>query len=316
MKSANTMEQETLYKYFNGLTTQDEEMYILDWVEASEENRKRLQTERMLFDISLFSETQEKQKPSRRYILPILKWTAGVAATVVVLLSCSILLNEILNDDTLRMQTITVPAGQRAHIVLADGTTVWLNSQSTLTYHNNFGSKDRNVTLNGEAFFDVTPNKKVPFFVNTQQNQIRVVGTKFNVCSYDGTDSFEAALIEGIIDVFDVNDDATPIARLKKDDILVISNGISEHERIESYDFLRWKEGLYCFDDAPISEVFDKLKKYYNVNIVIDNPALLDYRCTGKFKEKDGIEHILRVLQRDNKFTFKTNVDTNTITIN
>ena len=309
------MDQELLYKYFNGLTTQAEEMQILDWVEASDDNQHRFQKERMLFDIALFSETEKKQNTSKQYILPILKWTAGIAASIIIVLSCGVLLREILHEDILQMQTVTVPAGQRAHIVLADGTTVWLNSQSTLTYHNNFGNKERNVTLNGEAFFDVTPNKKVPFFVNTQQNQIRVVGTKFNVCSYDNTNSFEAALVEGIIDVFDANNEATPIARLHKDDILVIADGIVMTERIESYDFLRWREGLYCFDDAPLNEVFDKLQKYYNVRIIVENSKLLDYRCTGKFKEKDGVDHILRVIQRDHKFTFKVDVDTNTITI-
>ena len=294
------MNQDLLYKYFQGNATIDEEKQILDWVDMSDENLKRFQKERMLFDIALFSESNSKQKSKRHYILPVLKWSVGIAASVLVLLSCGVLLREYLNsNELLHLQTVTVPAGQRAQIVLADGTTVWLNSQSTLTYHADFGRKDRNVTLNGEAFFDVTPNKKVPFFVNTQQNQIRVVGTKFNVCSYDDTNIFEAALVEGVIDVYNVMDEATPIARLHKNDILVAVDGVYSREKMESYDFLRWKEGLYCFDDAPLSEVFDKLQKYYNTRIIVETPSLLNYRCTGKFKERDGIEHILRVLQKD-----------------
>ena len=163
---------------------------------------------------------------------------------------------------------------------------------------------------------DVTPNKEVHFFVHTQQNHIRVVGTKCNVCSNDNTNSFETALVEGIVDVYNVMDEATPIARLHKDEILVAIDGVYSREKMEWYDFLRWKEGLYCFDDAPLSEVFDKLQKYYNIRIVVETPSLLSYRCTGKFKERDGIEHILRVIQKDHKFTFKTDIDNNTITIN
>ena len=309
------MNQDILYKYFQGNTTPNEESQILDWIDESPENQKQFQKERMLFDIALFSDAAQKPKAAKRYILPALKWSAGIAASIIVVLGCGILLSELLHTDTLQLQTVTVPAGQRAQIVLADGSTVWLNSQSTLTYHTNFGLKDRNVTLNGEAFFDVTPNKKVPFFVNTQQNQIRVVGTQFNVCSYDDTNSFEAALVEGIIDVFAVANEATPIARLRKDDILVMENGVYTQSRMDSQDFLRWKEGLYCFDDAPLSEVFDKLEKYYNISIVVETPNLLDYRCTGKFKERDGVEHILRVIQRDHKFNFNTNVEKNCITI-
>ena len=170
------MNQDLLYKYFQGNTTLDEEKQILDWVDLSDENLKRFQKERMLFDIALFSESNSKQKSKRHYILPVLKWGVGIAASVLVVLSCGVLLREYLNnnDDLLRLQTVTVPAGQRAQIVLADGSTVWLNSQSTLTYHADFGRKNRNVTLNGEAFFDVSPNKNVPFFVTTQQNQLLV----------------------------------------------------------------------------------------------------------------------------------------------
>lgn len=88
-------------------------------------------------------------------------------------------------------QTITVPAGQRAQITLADGTRVWLNAQSTLTYASNFGRKERNVELDGEAYFEVTKNKKLPFYVHTEMNKVRVVGTCFNVCAYKGSKEFE-----------------------------------------------------------------------------------------------------------------------------
>ena len=151
--------------------------------------------------------------------------------------------------------------------------------------------------------------------MNTEQNQIRVVGTKFNVCSYNGTDIFETALVEGIIDVYNVMDEATPIARLHKDEMLIAESGMYKRSKMDSHDFLRWKEGLYCFDDAPLSEVFDKLQKYYNISIVVENPSVLNYRCTGKFKERDGIEHILRVIQKDHSFSFKTDVERNTITV-
>ncbi len=308
------MDQDTLYKYFSGLATTEEEMQILDWVDESDENLKRFQKERLLFDIALFSDAEPKKKTVKHYILPVLKWSAGIAASVLVILSCGVLLREFGQNDALQMQTVSVPAGQRAQITLADGTTVWLNSQSTLTYHSNFGRKERNVRLDGEAFFDVTPNKKIPFNVNTEMNQIRVLGTKFNVCSYDNSNSFETALIEGAIDVY-VAGLEKPIARMKPDEFLSMTDGTVKRNKLDSYDFLRWREGIYCFDDAPLREVFDKLEKYYNIDIIVENANLLDYKCTGKFKESDGIEHILRVIQKDQTFAYNIDVERKNITI-
>ena len=144
---------------------------------------------------------------------------------------------------------------------------------------------------------------------------LRIVETKFNDWYSDYANNYANALVEAEVDVYNVMDEATPIARLHKDDVLLAVDGVYTREKMESYDFLRWTEGLYCFDDTPLSEVFDKLQKYYNTRILVETPSLLDYRCTGKFKERDGIDHILRVLQKDHKFTFKNDIEKNTITI-
>ena len=211
-------------------------------------------------------------------------------------------------------QTITVPAGQRAQITLADGTKVWLNSKSTLTYASNFGRKERNVELDGEAYFEVAKNKKIPFFVNTEINRVKVVGTHFNVCAYKGSNEFETTLIEGIVDIYPIGSDQV-ITRLTKDEFFGSYNGKYKKTTLPSYEYLRWKEGLYCFDDAPFNSLLNKLEKYYNVNISVRNLNILNYRCTGKFKEQDGIEHILKVIQKDHKFTYSINEEKDSIII-
>ncbi len=310
------MDQKILFKYFKGNTTHEEEKQILDWVESSDENRKQLQKERLFFDISNFSEPESQKANLKHRIYPALKWSMGIAAAVLVLLSCHVLLREYVIDNAYaNLQTVTVPAGQRVQIVLADGTMVWLNSQSTLTYQADFGRKNRNVTLDGEAFFNVQHNADIPFNVNTQHNQVRVVGTQFNVCAYNNTNSFETSLVEGIVDIYNADNTKEPLVRLHKDEMLVATNGVYRKNKISSYDFLRWKEGIYCFDDMPFSDVLSKLEKYYNIKITVENQSVLGYRCTGKFKERDGIEHILRVVQKDLKFKFITNSENNTIVI-
>ena len=309
------MNQDLLYKYFKGNANIEEEKQILDWVDASDENRKAFQKERMLLDIALFSEEKQPERLKRKTrILPILQWTARIAAVMIILFGSGLLFKDYRYNKSAQLQTVAVPAGQRAQITLADGTKVWLNSKSTLTYASNFGRKERNVELDGEAYFEVAKNKKIPFFVNTEINRVKVVGTHFNVCAYKGSNEFETTLIEGIVDIYPIGSDQV-ITRLTKDEFFGSYNGKYKKTTLPSYEYLRWKEGLYCFDDAPFNSLLNKLEKYYNVNISVRNLNILNYRCTGKFKEQDGIEHILKVIQKDHKFTYSINEEKDSIII-
>lgn len=307
------MNQNLLYKYFSGTASIEEEKQILDWVEASDENREAFLKERMLFDVALFSEKQETRKTAR--LIPMLRWTARVAAAVIVAVSGYFMTTDFIYNKGAQPQTITVPAGQRAQITLADGTRVWLNSKSTLTYAGNFGRKERNVQLDGEAYFEVAKNKSIPFYVQTEMHNVRVVGTCFNVCAYRDSKEFETTLVEGIVDIY-TSDSKQVVTRLQKDEFFANYDGRCKKTILPSYEYLRWKEGLYCFDDVPFSGILDKLEKYYNVKITVTSPRLLTHEgLTGKFREQDGIEHILRAISKEHPFKFRINEEKDSIII-
>lgn len=309
------MDQKLLYKYFKGIATTDEEKQILDWVDESPDNRKVFHKERMLYDIALFTDEKKLKKEERKArILPLLKWSARIAAVVVVALSCGFLFRDYQYNKKAQMQTVAVPAGQRAQITLADGTRVWLNAKSTLTYASNFGRTDRNIMLEGEAFFEVAKNKDIPFYVNTEKNKVRVVGTSFNVCAYKDSKEFETTLVEGIVDIYATGNEK-PIARLQKNEFFADYDGKLKKTVLPSYDYLRWKEGLYCFDDSELSHILNRLELYYNVKITVKNKKLLRHRYTAKFKEQDGVEHILKVIQKDQNFKYYINEEKDHITI-
>ncbi|WP_300699678.1 FecR family protein [Bacteroides sp.] len=309
------MNQELLYKYFKGTATIDEEKQILDWVEATEENREVFLKERMLYDISLFSDKQDTKQKKTIRLTPMLSWTARIAAVIIIGVCGYFMTADYLYNKDAQLQTITVPAGQRAQITLADGTHVWLNSKSTLTYASNFGRNERNVELDGEAYFEVAKNKKIPFYVNTEMHNVRVVGTSFNVCAYKGSKEFETTLVEGIIDIYTTHNEQV-VTRLKKEEFFANYDGKYKKAILPSYEYLRWKEGLYCFDDVPFGGILDKLEKYYNVKITVTSPKLLDHAgLTGKFREQDGIEHILRTISKDHPFKYSINEDKDSIII-
>ncbi len=311
------MEQATLYKYFRGEASVEEERAILDWVEASEENWQSFQNERLLYDTMLFATGIEEEPITQRRtirIRPLLKWSLRIAAIFIVLLSSFHLLNEYVIETNINLQQVIVPAGQRVHIILADGTSVWLNAKSTLEYNADFGKKKRVVNLDGEAYFEVTKNEKIPFLVNTEDNVIKVLGTSFNVSAYKGKKIFNTSLIEGSVEVYK-NGSNKPLVQLSKNEYLNITDGTPVKGSVQSTDFLRWREGLYCFDDMSFRQILDKLELYYDINIIVETPKVLNYSCTGKFKEQDGIDHILRVIQKDHKFDYIIDKDNNVITI-
>ena len=247
--------------------------------------------------------------------MPMLRWAARIAAVTIVAIAGYFITSDFLYNKEVQLQTVTVPAGQRAQITLADGTRVWLNSKSTMKYAANFGRNERNVELDGEAYFEVAKNKNTPFYVHTETNKVKVVGTSFNVCAYSGSHEFGTTLVEGIVDIYPANSSQI-ITRLQKDEVFLNENGKCRKAVLPSYEYLRWKEGLYCFDDAPFSGILGRLEKYYNVKITVASPQLLNYGSfTGKFREQDGIEHILRTISKDHPFKFRINEEKDSIVI-
>ena len=207
-----------------------------------------------------------------------------------------------------------VPAGQRVQLVLGDGTKVWLNSKSTFTYPTSFGKNIREVELDGEGYFEVTKNEKAPFIVKTRKYDIKVLGTTFNVSAYQNKlSAFETSLLEGAIDVS--TGDQTEWISLTPNEKVTEIDGILQKDTINNPEHLRWREGLICLDDEPFENLMRKFAVYYGIDIVINNPSVLKYKCTGKFRQTDGIEYALRVLQKDVKFKYLRNDELNSITI-
>ena len=311
------MNQDLLHNYFKGETSVDEEKRILNWVDESEENRKTLQKERMLFDIALFTDSKRKMREKAgagARIIPMLRWSARIAAAVIVAVSCGFLINEYRYDKLAQLQTVTVPAGQRAQITLADGTKVWLNSESTLSYRSDFGRRDRDVELDGEAYFEVTHNEDKPFVVQTNKCNVEVLGTKFNVEAYSDSEDFCTSLMEGSVRVSDKRNPSETLVLAPNQQVSLI-NGHLQSKSIADFDPFRWKEGLICFKDMNFKELMSRFEKCYGIHVIIENPKLTDYICSGKFRISDGIDKALHILQKDAKYTFERNKDESVIYI-
>ena len=313
--------KELLLKYIEGDCTEPEKVDITNWLDSDPEHMKEYLALRKLYDITIWQTNQApkhlqktKEKISFRWWKPIYTEALKIAAVLVVAIFVSrYLFPESPNQNPVAMQTLHVPAGQRAEIILEDGTKVWLNAETTLTFPNQFSGRTREVKLDGEGFFDVTHNKLKPFIVNTEKYNVKVWGTKFNLMAYSGKGIFETSLLEGSVEVLNPGSAKGVMIRpgeriFQKDNQLVIAP-------IVHMNHFLWKDGIISFNDETFPEIANKLELYFDLKIIVKNNKILNYRCTGKFRTKDGVEHILKVLQLSNNFSFKIDDKLNNITI-
>lgn len=302
-----------LEKYFRGEASEIEEAAIVEWANQSKENMDTFLNERMIFDAILFSDTKSKKNIfSKNYII----YTLSAVASIFAIAFFITLFHKQDAKLELLSQKIHIPAGQRAKIDLPDGTIAWVNSQTTITYSSDFGLKERIINLDGEAYFEVSHNEQIPFYVVTEELKIQVTGTKFDVCAYKGSNYFITRLLEGSINVLKNNEESNPLISLTKGKFFSANNGNYKTGLVANNNSLAWIDGIYYFDDVPFEDLLDKISLYYNYEITVTDPKILEnYNCTGKFKDVDGIEHILKVIQKDHFFKYKIDNDKNQITI-
>lgn len=304
------MNKELLYKFFEGTASVEEGMKIKAWMEESTENEQVFYKERKLFDAILLnsnqsSVTQRSTSPLFRKLITT-QWLR-MAGIVILTLLANYLYQQYKEDHApMSMNTISVPAGQRANITLPDGTNVWLNARTTLQYPASFSRRQRTVTLNGEAYFDVSKDKEKPFVVQTKSYNIEVLGTKFNVNAYDGQNEFETALMQGSVKV-NSHSEPNQTVTLVPTQRVYLKDGKLKTGIIEETDAYRWTEGLMCFKSTPFSQIVNSFEKYYGVKMVIKNENVLKYSFTGKFRQSEGLDYALRILQ--NSIDFKYDKD-------
>ena len=203
---------------------------------------------------------------------------------------------------------LIVPYGNRSKVTLSDSTVVWLNAGSRLIYPSKFTGATREVMLEGEAFFEVTKNKKVPFVVKTSMIEVKVFGTQFNVSAFPEDNLIQTVLKEGSVSVHTNN------SGILGKDVLLEPNQMASFDRttqdtkvlpVNAAASTLWTQGLLSFDDLEMCRVLKSLERYYNIQIHYANPSVGLQRISGKLdfnKERDEVfEYLSKV--SNTKFT-------------
>lgn len=300
-----------IQKYLQGNTSEEENEQLNQWISESPENRKQLFAEKDIWDTYGFYSNRKKYETApeleilKKRIEPNqtqqpvgLKQIFRIAA--ILLLTFGLgwasrfvsLTGSRQSADLL--QEIFVPKGQVNQVFLADGTRIWINSETRLVAPSVFSANERVVKLDGEAFFEVAKDEKRPFRVKVNGQQIEVLGTSFNVRAYANSNVIETTLETGQIQLH--TGKQTTLLKPGEQSLFNKSEKQLVISRVNPETFSSWKDGRYVFQNEDLLEVFKVVERWYDVEITADETYFSEMHFSGVIKRNKDALHFLELL--------------------
>lgn len=192
-----------------------------------------------------------------------------------------------------------VPYGKRASLILADGTSLWVNAGTTVIYPTVFPDHKREIYVDGEVYAEVKRDESRPFLVKTDKLEIYVLGTSFNVSAYKEDTYRKVVLVNGSVDIR-LNGESR---RLSPNQLYTYTGQVSSVETVDAEMYTSWRDGIYIFRDEPIENILQQLARYYNVTMIFPSQPS-GTLCSGKLELKDDLSHLLNNLSQIASFNF------------
>lgn len=329
MKSTNThIEIDELIATYLSQGLKSEKLSELEsWLKASPENQKHFQQMREIWFSTISANEEERYNKEEAYSrflnrtrqipqeektvkkLSLHKFFYGAAA--VALLCLISFASYRTGTEQVKKQfaemVVEAPLGSKTRLYLPDGTLVWLNAGSTITYSQGFGVEERKLKLSGEGYFEVTRNKQLPFEITTKELQLRVLGTKFNFRNYPEDEEVSVSLLEGKVSLRNyLKNDALCYLEPDQKAILNKKNGKLMVSASEARYTAEWTNGFLFFDEELLPDIIKELERSYNVKIYIEDESLKTFRFYGNFVRKEQtIQEILEMLASTGKLEYR-----------
>lgn len=304
--------EDIIVRYLNGQASDEEKQRLLAWLRAHEDNRKlfsELQTVWQIADRHA-DPAEEAQMAFNRFIRRIdshemgrrkeirtlsAKWMAAAAAIIVLLSAGSFWVGRSKSPAPQRMYTVVMSKGCKGPVLLPDSTVVWLNGNSKLTYPEVFADKERNVTLEGEGYFEVVKNQAAPFHVETRGMKIKVLGTRFDVKNYAGSSVIGASLLSGSVEV--ELTETRQLTRLKPNQQIrynTADRSVSIEE-VDAREQILWVNDQLELSNERLSDVLRKLSYWYGLEFIIAPDVDTKQRLSFVVR-KESEEELLDIL--------------------
>lgn len=315
---------ELISAYLSNECNSDQLVFLRDWIAESPQNLLYFEQQREIWfaavaaDSSLKFDAEQAFELFQKSVMNIPKapglhfWQRPafrVAASVAILVVFSLLvfkLGERSSSRHLADVTVEAPQGSRTRLLLNDGSVVWLNAGSRLTYSSKFGVSDRDIYLEGEGYFEVRKNTHLPFRVHSDELAVTVLGTKFNFCNFPEDDEASVALLEGKVSYLAGSDMHEQLLAPDQKVVLNKKSGIAQVVDVKANRSAEWTQGYLCFEDDLLTDIARRLERSYNVNIIIVDDTLDTYRFYGDFRRTEqSIGDVLEMLSSTNKLTYQ-----------
>lgn len=314
----NQMEEQLLL-YYDGKLTVEERRQVEAWMVEADENRRIAEQVQMLclatdaVNVMQKVDTEKALKKVKSRMVEkkigLWQWTQRIAAILSIPLLLALFVQYMNDRDTLtQMIEVKTNPGMTTTVVLPDSTVVCLNSESSLRYPMQFDGSVREVTLSGEAYFEVAKDSKKKFMVVTpHRSRIEVLGTHFNVEAYPNEVDVATTLVEGkVCFLYEAAANVTKKVMMAPGQKLIYNsvNNSMQLDNTSCLSEIAWKDGKIIFSDTPLGEALKMLEKRYNVAFVVDNKMLMDNSFTGAFTDQ-RLERILEYFRISSKLRWR-----------
>lgn len=204
---------------------------------------------------------------------------------------------KIIDINQENMNSLIVPYGKRSTLTLADGSRVWLNSGSVLEFPATFSGKKREIRLaSGEMYIKVSPDSKKPFYVHTSNFEVKVYGTAFNLSAYDDRSS-SIVLVEGSVTLKRHGDKEEMALRPNELASYDSQSGSFNRQQVDVNNYISWREGYLTLDKTPMTELLQRIERYYNLSFNYEQDVNLQKRtCTGKIYLSEDIDNVMTTI--------------------
>ncbi len=299
-------------QYFEGKISPENETNLFEYIKQNSDNRSLFKSWEKEWMLSGKEEpyinkewehlyrkivVQEAVKPTFA-IRKTNLWSriATVAAVMALLVSVSLFATYLLSNATVNYATVETPKGEKSKVTLSDGTVVWLNSGSKLTYADNYRGSKFKVKLEGEGYFEVAKQKNKKFIVQTDVYDIEVKGTKFNVMAYKDEKVITTTLLEGKIDLLHNNKrvEIAPGEEVKYNvQTGTLSKSIAEDASAASI----WTQNRFLYENITLRELASKLSRQYGVNIRIEAPQFAEKRLNLSLRNDETVNDVMKAIE-------------------
>jgi ferric-dicitrate binding protein FerR (iron transport regulator) len=319
--------QELLKKVNTGKASPEEEKVLFDWYAAFEqealpEDGVLTETEQEELLADLRSKTSST-RPSNQGLNIIYKIAASIFFGGCLLLSWYFYQNHQTKEE---LSYSIVPKGERRKLILSDSTVVWLNADSKLSYPEHFGNHSRDITLSGEAYFEVKHDASRPFTVHTRNIDIRVLGTVFDVKAYPHDQKVETSLIHGLVRVTIHNGKKSgQQVILHPNQKFVLPNSpeadggqanfavepqkmVMEAPGLQLAKETGWRNNSLSFENEQFSELVPRLERWFDIKVVVQKPEMNNLRFTGTL-DNASLETVMQALMLSAHFNYRKEGD-------